>query len=538
MERAEEKEKQHQEAKEIIDAKEEKIREIEEDLREKIEENKRWRIKYDFYSKYWEQHQKEIKQRTRLEEKEEGAEPQEGEPVLNPQETKQATEGLNPAREIEQPAMEGLNPAKEIEKLEEKNEKYQLENQKLKKNNKELQATADARQESIKDLICQLNEAKKKCMILEEEKRGLIEINCMLESEIDDLAIKDYQDEIKNLRQEAEGRRNISPKQIEDEQQKGETNNPARQHENGNQIAEKDSNGDGEGGFGEQGRCNGEKENKQHGDGEDQQGDGEKITSPKDMVGDPGNKKGDQPEKRNLNRNTTGKEGDLEVDNKKAKDEELKKGGDRKKVPKSATQCNNGEECYFEKQGYCRYSHGKESSKDGSQERKKERYSEIVCNNGGECYYNKHGWCRYKHKETNKRSEGKRNGEPKREQLTERKLVERGGDEQEKQQYIERGRKRECRYGKDCYRHKRNQCGFEHDGKGERNAEKKHAKKYAGEPDAEREMESNHFLEEVVAKAVEQILVQLQKPGPRKTTTRRSHSRTNTEYNQKRPNRT
>ena len=64
-----------------------------------------------------------------------------------------------------------LDPAQEIEKLEQKNEKLTKENKELKRNNKELNETANSRQETNKALITQLNETKKQCMVLEEQKK-------------------------------------------------------------------------------------------------------------------------------------------------------------------------------------------------------------------------------------------------------------------------------------------------------------------------------------------------------------------------------
>ena len=66
-----------------------------------------------------------------------------------------------------------LNPTQEIEKLEQKNEKLTKENQELKRNNKELKETADSRQLTNKNLMTQLNETKKQCMVLEEQKKDL-----------------------------------------------------------------------------------------------------------------------------------------------------------------------------------------------------------------------------------------------------------------------------------------------------------------------------------------------------------------------------
>ena len=197
-EKAEEAEKMHQESKIIIDEKEEKIRETEEELNEKIEENRRWKIKYQYYLTYWEKHQQENVYSANKEmsteevisqEKEREKEPPD--PVEAPSEPVEAPSDPVEAEQI--PEIEKMDPALEIEKLEQKNEKYLKENQQLRRNNKELQERADKRQESIKDLIIQLNKTKKQCMVLEEEKKDLTNINCMLELELDELKEGDFE---------------------------------------------------------------------------------------------------------------------------------------------------------------------------------------------------------------------------------------------------------------------------------------------------------------------------------------------------------
>ena len=507
MEKAEEKEKLHEEAKEIIDSKEDKIREIEEDLREKIEENKRWRIKYDFYFKYWEQHQQE-EESTRSENNEIA---EDGNPTV---------EGRT---ETETKAAEGLNPAQEIEKLEEKNGKYQLDNQELKKNNKELQTKADDRQARIKDLIGELNEAKKKCMILEEEKRGLTSINCMLELEIGELDREENLKQIKSLRQETEeieGAKTLQReeerqeeeansrdkqgieeiRQAEDEHQGEETDSLARTHEEGSQLTEEDRDGEADLGDEEE-RSSNDKKNYQ-----DEEGG--KI----EKGGGPGSKKGEPPEKGKHGPSISGKEEEQS-----------------RRAPKSETPCKNGQDCQFKKRGYCRFSHEESCDIDANMKRIEEKRGEIVCENGGECYYNKHGWCRYKHSKEKVADQSRKkdeklmkDGPARRSWGEERKDDQRWKDQPK---HREEKKKPACKNKENCYWHRRNQCKYDHN-------EEKHADQT--DSNTSSRMVSDHFLEQVVAKAVMQVMEQIQKPGPLKTTTRPSYRRS---PNQNRSNR-
>ena len=82
-----------------------------------------------------------------------------------------------------------------------------------------------------------------------------------------------------------------------------------------------------------------------------------------------------------------------------------------------------------------------------------------------------------------------------------------------------------CKNKENCYWHRRNQCKYDHN-------EEKHADQTDSK--TSNRMVSDHFLEQVVAKAVMQVMEQIQKPGPLKTTTRPSYRRS---PNQNRSNR-
>ena len=506
MEKAEEKEKLHQEAKEIIDAKEEKIREIEEDLREKIEENKRWRIKYDFYFKYWEQHQQE--EESARSENKEGAE--HGNPTL---------EGMS--LQTEAKAAEGLNPAKEIEKLEEKNGKYHLDNQELKKNNKELQKKADDRQASIKDLIGELNETKKKCMILEEEKRSLISINCMLELEIGELDREENLKQVKNLLQENEEIESAKTLQREDKRQEEETNSPEKQGREEIRQAEDEQEGRKTDSLARTDEESSQLAEEDSDDGEDDAGDKQERSS-NDKKGNNQDEKGEKIEKGG---GRESKEGEPSERRKYHPSKEEDQGS--KRAPKNEITCKNGPNCHFEKKGYCRYSHIEESCTiEASMKRIKEKRSEIMCENGGECYYNKHGWCRYKHSEEKaaNRSSDNRDGKLTKDGLAKRSWRPGRTDEERRKEQPkhEREEKPACKNRENCYWYKKNQCKYDHS-----DAHQKATKTSS-------KMVSDHFLEQVVAKAVMQVMEQIQKPGPLKTTTRPSYPRS---PNQNRSNR-
>ena len=86
----------------------------------------------------------------------------------------------------------------------------------------------------------------------------------------------------------------------------------------------------------------------------------------------------------------------------------------------------------------------------------------------------------------------------------------------------EREEKPACKNRENCYWYKKNQCKYDHS-----DAHQKATKTSS-------KMVSDHFLEQVVAKAVMQVMEQIQKPGPQKTTTRPSYPRS---PNQNRSNR-
>ena len=167
----EEKEKRDQEVEKDIKEKERLIIQIEEYIKEKDREMSCMKIKYALYETYME----------RINGNEKSEEHDNDNSIEG---NKGRLKEINGNANVNQQELKEVQAyVVEMEKLEKKIMQMKEESDEQKKKVKEYKEVADKRMDEVKKITLELNESKKKILLLEEEKDGIKSLNCILELE-------------------------------------------------------------------------------------------------------------------------------------------------------------------------------------------------------------------------------------------------------------------------------------------------------------------------------------------------------------------